>query len=1423
LTIMGKTKRKSSPSPKATPPRNSKSTTTKTPKKGNPAVAAVAAATAAATSPRKEPQKAIPKKPDASLEDVQPVVSSDSEQELETVAAPKMLGKTTLELQSITTNDDDKDPTSKAIVTKKGDEITSSTSSSGYSRLFAPYRSLGIVSHKGAFHLLHHQNSGSAMACVAIGERFHLLQCDKLHPIMVSQAAPAAASSKTTTSGKKRTKGLDEISHLISDSSLSLSMVAHGPPQQSRHLSLYQRTRPIATLNVAPRNSKKEWNIVDMLHLGLIQVTIETPGEKYGTKENALLCAVILSSSSSSSEKQQDSKTQGGDGVPIVGDDDDDSDSDDSSDSDAASKGSSSNSESDSDEESTPSSKNECCGQVVMIVATRATLRLHKRILLSNVPTFVPRVAIHPSTYVNKILLGGSSRISNDNNNSNNNHKRQDAMVLVNVKTGKIIHNFTCLPTVPVGSKGKIASSEITALEQSPAVDTIAVGTSQGMVHLVNTRHDRLLFSLRHKSRNDTKGSNNSNTKAVTITSIAFRTDGAALQYGIAPMAVGRSDGNITIWDLTPPKQEDSDEEDGAPLPPPPLGRTILSEMEKVHSPGGVAKLEYFPGEPLLLSTGTHSNSVLMHIFDNPDHSGRLLRQRKGHTSPPQTVRYLHPGAGAGGGILVNAADGTDARACQILSSGGSDRTLRLFSTVRTVLDKEYSQGKGLEKRAKQLGMESKAELLLPRLTAMVTSEARSRDWGDLVTIHEDHAFAYVWSSKRGAQSGPILRQEDWNVSAMKVPPPTMAHATSLALSTCGNYALVGTKGGTIYRYNVQSGNPRGSYPMAEKNTSARGGNRNVAGDINRTVKALEKKMKISNRASNLDQQAIDVVEQVKMEQLRNDKLQLASHAGFAVTGVAVDAVNKTVISVGADAKLILWNFKTHAPHNKSPIQLPAPASKLCHVRDSDLAAIALEDYSVLLLDCSTLTTVRRFGVSGGHACHSGPISDLGFSPDGRTLYTSSLDGTIRVWDVPTNTCVDWLGFKTPPTSLTVSPTGEFLSTTHAGRLGISMWSDRSYYQTVHVDGAQTLTSPARMDDPVPIAETTTGGEDDQDQNDRLRRAVSALASSKSSDATDNEDDTANKGPATAKEAGLITMSGLPPAHWKNLFHLELVKQRNKPKEAPKKPPSAPFFLQWRGSEPLGEAEPTKSIENNQDKDVAAPKNDDEAWNAVWSDDDDGGGSGVPGNPSLETTSTAKRAREELSEQENDDTSHSTKLKIRKVTHYRSHLASLLEECAAQNEPGTPHRFQAISDHIAMLGPSAIDVSLSSLCSGMHDIEDGLPLLHLACLWLLEACQSRERYEAVNAYLHRFLFLHSTLIAGIDDSNSEFLNKKSNDHVDSPVTEEEKEEKNRQNRQRDELLISIAALRKAQQAASGALENKLQHTLCLLRHFSRMV
>ena len=138
-----------------------------------------------------------------------------------------------------------------------------------------------------------------------------------------------------------------------------------------------------------------------------------------------------------------------------------------------------------------------------------------------------------------------------------------------------------------------------------------------------------------------------------------------------------------------------------------------------------------------------------------------------------------------------------------------------------------------------------------------------------------------------------------------------------------------------------------------------------------------------------------------------------------------------------------------------------------------------------------------------------------------------------------------------------------------------------------------------------------------------------------------------------------------------------------------------------------------------------------------------------------------------------------------------------------------------MTEYIGTLGPSAIDVSLSTLCNGMHDLEDGLPLLILASRWLIQACQSRERFDAVNAYLHRFLYLHASILSGIDETSGNGMEPSADD-----LDEEQKEQ---EIQQREELLSCIAQLKKVQKEGSTTLQEEMQNALCLLRHFSRMV
>jgi len=358
------------------------------------------------------------------------------------------------------------------------------------------------------------------------------------------------------------------------------------------------------------------------------------------------------------------------------------------------------------------------------------------------------------------------------------------------------------------------------------------------------------------------------------------------------------------------------------------------------------------------------------------------------------------------------------------------------------------------------------------------------------------------------------------------------------------------------------------------------------------------------------------------------------------------------------------------------------------------------------------------------------------------------------------------------------------------------------------------------MDEPCPVAECEALDEEDRVGDGAALASLLALTGKKADDdnddyANDNAKGRGDKGPPTAKRDGLITMSGLPPGHWKNLFHLELVKERNKPKQAPTKPPQAPFFLQWRGDADKGED--AAAVEGGESKDAAETdgKKAEEKWDAAWSDDDDvddGEGGAKDAKDDTATKADDKEESDAIVAAPPSDK------KRRKIAHHRSKLAEILQSChdrrAATSSPGTT--YDEVTRYMSKMGPSAIDVEISSLCHGIHDADDGLPLLRLAALWLLECCESRLSFEAVNAYLHRFLHVHANSIAGIED---EAAQKKEH----ALGGEEDEDEDDPLKRSRLELVSTIARLRAKQRAASNKLHEKMQHTICLLRHFSRMV
>nr|AAT68148.1 TA-WDRP-like [Danio rerio] len=255
------------------------------------------------------------------------------------------------------------------------------------------------------------------------------------------------------------------------------------------------------------------------------------------------------------------------------------------------------------------------------------------------------------------------------------------------------------------------------------------------------------------------------------------------------------------------------------------------------------------------------------------------------------------------------------------------------------------------------------------------------------------------------------------------------------------------------------------------------------------------------------------------------------AHEG-PVRGVAVDALNQLTFSVGADHLLKIWKFKSkeHLHTHRLPA---APASSLLH-RDSGMLAIALDVFAIHILDVETRRIVRKF--SG----HRGQINDMTFSPDGRWLITASMDCTIRTWDLPSGSLVDCFLVEAAAVSVSLSPTGNFLASSHVDGLGVYLWSNNTLCSLVSL-------RPLPADyEPTVIMLPGNCPSKDTEEEEVLDSDSSEMAEYIS--------------PAQLDEH-LVTLSLLPDSRWKNLLHLDIIKKKNKPKEPPKVPKAAPFFI----------------------------------------------------------------------------------------------------------------------------------------------------------------------------------------------------------------------------------------------------------------------
>ncbi|KAI4348100.1 hypothetical protein L6164_008861 [Bauhinia variegata] len=530
-----------------------------------------------------------------------------------------------------------------------------------------------------------------------------------------------------------------------------------------------------------------------------------------------------------------------------------------------------------------------------------------------------------------------------------------------------------------------------------------------------------------------------------SVTALSFRTDGQPL------LASGGSSGVISIWNLEK--------------------KRLQSVIKEAHD-SSITSLHFFANEPVLISASA-DNSIKMWIFDTSDGDPRLLRFRNGHSAPPLCIKFYANG--------------------RHILSAGQDRAFRLFSVVQDQQSRELSQ-RHVSKRAKKMRVKEEEIKLKPVIT-FDCAEIRERDWCNVVTCHMDTAKAYVWRLQNFVLGEHILNPCPENPTPVK----------SCAISACGNFALLGTAGGWIERFNLQSGISRGAY--------------------------------------------LDISEQ-----------RSCAHDG-EVVGVASDSTNTLMISAGYRGDIKVWDFK--ARELKSRWEIGCSVVKIVFHRHNGLLATVGDDLTIRLFDVVALRLVRKF------EGHTDRITDLCFSEDGKWLLSSSMDGSLRIWDVILARQIDAIHVDVSITALSLSPNMDILATTHVDQNGVYLWVNQAMFSsTSHVDSYASGKEVVN----VKLPSISPAEQSEVEHSNKLVTVSQAKVSPEF--------------PIQDKQIpDLVTLSLLPKSQWQSLINLDIIKARNKPIEPPKKPEKAPFFLPSVPSL-SGEIlfEPSKSTEKEQDE-----------------------------------------------------------------------------------------------------------------------------------------------------------------------------------------------------------------------------------------------
>uniref|UniRef100_A0A0N4ZTB6 Utp21 domain-containing protein n=1 Tax=Parastrongyloides trichosuri TaxID=131310 RepID=A0A0N4ZTB6_PARTI len=264
-------------------------------------------------------------------------------------------------------------------------------------------------------------------------------------------------------------------------------------------------------------------------------------------------------------------------------------------------------------------------------------------------------------------------------------------------------------------------------------------------------------------------------------------------------------------------------------------------------------------------------------------------------------------------------------------------------------------------------------------------------------------------------------------------------------------------------------------------------------------------------------------------------------------------AIEGSVVSVGGDisSKRIhvvsqkgIISFYDRYPNISlvSKMNCSDTIEKVSFHIENNLLAVASTNGTISLIDTINFTVGRTFV----DAHKDSKITAIEQSPDGKWLVSADDKNKIKIWDLVVSELIDILLLPEFCTGLAFSPDGAYLSTILNGKSYVYVWSNRTYYDD------KIVIKPIRNYDAVPKEKTTLP----QFELTKIFEEVEEISLIEEEQMECDNDDK-----LILRNDDLLKLSGLPETRWANLPYLDVIKERNKPINAVKKPKNAPFFL----------------------------------------------------------------------------------------------------------------------------------------------------------------------------------------------------------------------------------------------------------------------